>query len=208
MFKNLIFDLGGVLYEVDLSRTEQALRALQRDKKVFPKLQYNFTDGVELNCFDLFEYGRLSDNDFKNELKRNFNLQGNFSDIEAAWKAMLIGPYIENLEFLKTLKGQYRLFLLSNTNSIHIKYVRKIHPSLFDMFEKSYLSYELNMRKPERGIFEYALKNSGLAAHESLFIDDLPLNIYGAEELGISTLHVKDAKQLQAGLSAKLSGEN
>jgi len=197
MFKNLIFDLGGVLYEVDLSRTESALKALQRDGLGCPRLEYNFSDGEELNCFDLYEYGRLRDDQFENELKKNFGLQGDSSDIEAAWNAMLIGPYVENLQFLKVLNEQHRIFLLSNTNSLHIEYVRRTSPFLFDVFERIYLSYELNMRKPERGIFEYVLKDANLTANESLFIDYSARNIEGAERVGLATLHVKNARQLQ-----------
>jgi putative hydrolase of the HAD superfamily len=109
---------------------------------------------------------------------------------------MLLDTPAERLEILKSLKKNYRLFLLSNTNIIHVEYYNKIIYEKFnlhfsDIFDYIFYSHEIGMRKPDTEVFEYVLKFSQLDSKETLFADDLEINISAAKQAGINTFHVK-----------------
>jgi len=98
---------------------------------------------------------------------------------------------MERIEILKRVKKTHRIFLLSNTNDIHIKYINNYlqkeyaMPDLTSLFEKTYLSYEIGMRKPDAEIFEFVLKENDLIPSETLFIDDSVQHIETARKLGL-----------------------
>ena len=185
--KNIIFDLGGVLYHIDYGITIKAFEKL--GIKAFHKY---FSQQQQSNLFDRLETGKISDDDFIKEIKV---LLPNCTkeEIINAWNALLIGMPQENIQLLKDLSRKYRLFLLSNTNSIHIKQINKLLykdynlKNLEPLFDKLYLSYQIGMRKPNVETFEWVLKDAGILAQETLFIDDSVQHIESANKVGIQT---------------------
>ena len=117
--------------------------------------------------------------------------------IDVAWNSLLLDLPPERVELLKKLRENYRLFLLSNTSSIHITQVNKILEAttgiekLDDLFEKVYYSYDMGLMKPDPAIYLQVLKEQGLEAEETLFLDDNADNIAAASKLGIDTIHVQ-----------------
>jgi FMN phosphatase YigB (HAD superfamily) len=108
---------------------------------------------------------------------------------------MLLAYPPERIALLNSLKGRYRLFLFSNTNALHYEEVDRIHRRQFnhalnDHFEKAYYSHLIGLRKPELAAFQHVLDDAGIAAHETLFIDDLLKNIEGAKAAGLHGAHV------------------
>ena len=126
-------------------------------------------------------------------------LQSNLSDdeIDAAWNAMLGEIPLERLQLLKRLRSNFRIFLLSNTNSIHLPNFDRIvktvsgEPTLRSFFDEAYYSHVLKMRKPEKEIYEHVLKQHQLNPEFTLFLDDNLPNLQGAAETGIKTFHVQ-----------------
>ncbi len=195
MIRNVIFDLGGVLYKLDIGRTEEAFRKLQARSGVEPKLEYHFEQG-SLTVFDRLELGLISEAEFRDEVRGRLGLEAEDREIDEAWNALLVSPENEGIELVHALRGRVRLFMMSNTNTIHVRHVLKECPVLFPLFEKIYLSHELGVRKPGREIYDHAMKDAGIDPGETIFLDDSERNINGAGVTGLRTLLVKKAEEL------------
>lgn len=181
--KNIILDLGGVLFDLDYGLTG----------KEFEKLGLSdaFSKAKQLSVFDELEEGKISQQEFITAINQLCSKKHSTNTIIEAWNKMLIGFPKERLELLLKLNKKYRLFLYSNTNAIHIKKVWEIiaheHsiPNLDHYFEKVYLSNELGIRKPKTDGFEVICIQNKLDKNDTLFIDDSPQHIVGAKESGI-----------------------
>ncbi len=195
-YKNIIFDLGGVILNIDYSLTANAF--VELGVKDFERL---FSQTKQQHLFDLLDKGTISPADFRNEIRKHLHSHLEDYIIDEAWNAMLLDLPKARLDFLKQLKATHHLFLLSNTNEIHInefnKYLKKHFgiPNLSSYFEKMYLSYKVGMRKPDVEIFELVLKENNLQPHETLFIDDSAQHIEGAKKLGINTYWLDASKE-------------
>jgi len=207
VIKNVIFDLGGVLYRLDLARTEDSFKRLQVNPDGDAELEYHFEEG-SATIFDRFELGQVSEAEFREELRSRLTIEAGDDDIDEAWNALLVSPVEENLELLLRIRGNARIFLLSNTNSIHVRHVGRACPALFPIFEKVYFSHELGLRKPGREIYEYLLKDAGMKASETLFLDDSVRNVDGARAAGLHALLIEKAEDLgQQPLLQEIQGE-
>ena len=189
--KNILFDLGGVLFHIDYQRTIDAFKKLG-----ITDFEKHFTQHQQNDLFDAFETGKISSAVFVKTLQES--LPGcSEQEIIDAWNAMLIGLPQEYLKFLEDLGKNYRLFLLSNANEIHIQFVNENLqknlniPSINQFFEKAYYSQEIGMRKPYKSTFDWVLQDAGILAEETLFIEDTAQHIEGAKEAGLKTHHLK-----------------
>jgi glucose-1-phosphatase len=207
--KNLLFDLGNVILDLDTSRTQVALEALLRTSGAVDTRQ-----SAWLNTFTEYETGRLSDELFINSIIQYAHPHVYAQQVIRAWNAMLIDIPPERLDYLEWLRAQgYRLFLLSNTNGLHLewlgKYLRKNHQvsSLDRWFEKSYYSHIIRQRKPDASCFQYVMQDAGILPAETLFIDDLYENIQGAQSIGIHTLYLTGGQEMIHSIKSYLRGE-
>lgn len=186
--ENIIFDLGGVLLNIDYYKTEAAFNELGFGQ--FTKM-YNQYSANPL--FEHLETGLVSNEDFYGELIKMSGGTINEHQIKQAWNAMLLDFRRQSLAFLKELEKSHQLFLLSNTNAIHHAAFMKIFTSeigenSFDSyFFKTYYSHLLGLRKPNKDIFEFILEDSNLKPGQTLFIDDSYNNIDTARNLGFMT---------------------
>ncbi|MEO6491155.1 MAG: HAD family phosphatase [Ferruginibacter sp.] len=186
--KNVIFDLGAVLMNIDYSKTSDAFQTLGYNEfeKMYSQFQAN-------NIFDNLETGHINETDFYDYILKAGGNTSTIEQVTLAWNAMLIDFRLPSLDFLKKLKQTHQLYLLSNTNIIHKDAFDKIfkeqtgYDSLDQFFIKTYYSHKIGLRKPNTEIFEYVLKDAGIKASETLFIDDLSKNIEAAERSGIKT---------------------
>lgn len=187
--KNIIFDLGGVLLNIDYNKTKHSFEAL--GIRNFDEI---FTQYKQSDIADRFETGRASEEDFFKEVTKGYNIST--EDFEKAWNAMLLDFPRERFELLKQLGNSYRLFLCSNTNSIHLrsfrKEVNKFDEDFDSLFEKTYYSHMVGLRKPGVEIFQLILDENDLKASETLFLDDTTIHLAGAQKVGIKTIHVHD----------------
>ena len=190
--KNIIFDLGDVILNIDVPVASLSFA------KLSGREQQEILDLFkEKDLFRQFETGQLDENGFRNYI-REILIFPDWTDemIDTAWNSLLLDIPTERIELLQNLRKHYKLFLLSNTSSIHITQVNKILEAatgikkLDDLFDKVYLSYEMGLMKPAAKIYQQVLDREGLVAEETLFLDDNLANIEGAAILGIETIHV------------------
>lgn len=196
--KNIIFDLGGVIINLDIPKTISEFNKLSNQpfESIYNQLQ-------QTPVFDLFDKGQITEKDFFVELKKA--LQNDVTDEELlfAWNAMLLDFPKHRLELLSKLKPNYRLFLLSNTNESHVLEFEKTlfashgYQNLEPFFEKVYYSCRMNQRKPNADIFESVLNENNLIAEETLFIDDSPQHVEGALTLGVKAMLLEKNNEVE-----------
>ncbi|HSC37712.1 MAG TPA: HAD family phosphatase [Chitinophagaceae bacterium] len=189
--KNIIFDLGGVVLDIDFKLTEKAFAQLGMEDFSSYITQHHITP-----LFEDYETGKIDDAAFIKGVQDLSGLPLTEQQIIRAWNALLLEFSPARIEWLKALKHKYRLFLLSNTNAIHLREfqerLKKLSGGyLEDIFEKTYYSHAVRMRKPHAEIYRLVIEENGLNPSETLFIDDTASNFSGAEEVGLKVLHLK-----------------
>ena len=187
--RNIVFDLGGVLVDLDF---KAAINGLQKAgfANVKEQLQAFDREGI----FQKFELGEMTADEFRTAIRENSTVELTDEEVDALWNAMLLEVPREKLELILHLRGKYMVYLLSNTNSIHWDYVCKNAFNyrgfrVEDYFEETFLSYEMHLAKPDKAIFEKVLSDANLLAEETLFIDDSEANCKAAQEVGIHAHH-------------------
>lgn len=193
---NLIFDLGGVIIDLEVEMTKKAFASLSG------KPLKDIEHFLENSIFVWYEKGLISDEEFRNHLRRLLKINTSDEKIDKAWNAMLGNIPRVRINLLERLRGDHKLFLLSNTNQIHLHCFNNIvksacgEESLEPYFDKVYYSHQLKMRKPDIEIFSHVLKENNLIAGETLFLDDNLVNLKGATQAGIQTFHVQHPDML------------
>jgi len=183
MIKNIVFDFGDVFINLDKEAT------FRRLKKLGVK---EFTDDL-LELGKQYEMGMITTQEFVNTFKTLFPSISEI-DFKNAWNSMLLDFPPHRLSFLKSLANskKYRIFLLSNTNDLHISWIqktwgRKLFSEFKNCFEKFYLSHEIHLRKPNKDIYEFVIESNKLTPEETFFIDDTEENTIIANSLGIKS---------------------
>ena len=188
VYRNLIFDLGGVLLDIDYQRTARAFHAIGASD-----FEQFYSQAAANPLFERLETGHLTDGEFYNEMRLHCFPGTTDAQILEAWNAILLDFRPKSIEYLRQLRAHYRVFLLSNTNHLHYAVFDSLlqthtgEASLDGLFEKAYYSFRVGLRKPYESIYRYVLEDAGLNAGETLFIDDSPVNIPAPQQLGIHT---------------------
>lgn len=190
----IVWDLGGVLYETDLQKTLDGFKTLAKpsDNVILPEAK-SLLDHPTFAKTDTDEMGP---DDLRAYLRSEFKVEASDAQIDEAWNALLIGIIPGRTELLKSLKGHFRLLLLSNTNRIHQDFLREECKELFSLFDKVYFSYDLKMRKPNVGIYQKVSELEGLEMEECLFFDDNLPNVTGAKEAGWQACHYEEEEKM------------
>lgn len=196
--RHIIFDLGGVLLNIDYNLTEQAFVAagIRNFSELYAQLHQS-------ELFDRFEMGQMPAKEFVTALINASSQAVTETQIINAWNAMLLDFPLRRLQILQQLHLYYDLFLLSNTNEIHEEafngILQRAHglPSISVLFDRVYLSHRLGMRKPMKEIFQRVLDDNGLKPEETLFIDDSPQHVSGAKLLGIQTIYLEKGMTIE-----------
>jgi glucose-1-phosphatase len=184
--KNIIFDLGGVLLNIDYNATIKAFREIG-----ISHFDQMYTQASQDHVFDHFDKGEISPEEFRNKIRRMAGLPLTNESIDHAWNAMLLDLPWHRIDLLQGVKANYRSFLLSNTNAIHIPvfhdYLHRTcgFDNLDAFFEKQYLSHEIGMHKPDREPFDLIIRENSLQPEETLFIDDSKQHLAGARATGM-----------------------
>jgi len=193
--KAIIFDLGAVILNINYQNTIDAFTKLGvKNASTF------YSKKVQTDLFNKIETGKITTEQFLSALQKETN-NATIKLVESAWNAMLLNLPEERLALIKELKKDYSIFLLSNTNAIHIDAFKKQlgdekWEEFYGLFDKLYLSHEVGLRKPNAEIFEHILTEQKLKAEEVFFIDDSPQHIEGAKKLGIQTHHLLDNEDI------------
>ena len=196
-YDSIIFDLGGVLINIDYLKTKYAFEEI--GIRNFDAL---FTQFNQDQLFDQFEKGEISPENFYENLKNKAEIEISISEFNRAWNAMLLDFPEERMRLLENLKKSHRLFLLSNTNSLHIPSFKQsikkegLYDRFINVFEKHYYSSEVGMRKPDSEIYDLVVQENKLLKEKTLFIDDSPQHVEGAIRAGLDALHLKPGQNI------------
>ncbi len=199
LYRNIIFDLGAVIIDIDYNRTADAFRALglmHFDELYSQKKQDHF--------FDRFEKGEMSVAEFREEVKKHLPATITDKEIDHAWNAMLIGIPKSRYTWLEEIGKKHRIFLLSNTNRIHVDAFSELIDREFGiarfeaLFEKTYYSCNIGMRKPDAEVFHHVLSQNKLVLNETLFIDDSIQHIEGARAIGLRVLFLEKGRTVES----------
>jgi glucose-1-phosphatase len=190
--RNIIFDLGGVLIDLDISKTSLAFGKLDIKEPADAAEQERRS-----KIYSGLETGQISPHDFRTAIRDISTSAPTDDTINAAWNAMLMDFPENRKELLLHLGQEYRLFLLSNSNAIHYEYYagrfkRDYGFEMDALFEKAYYSYKMHLKKPDPEIFLKVIEESGLRADETLFIDDSPENIKTAAIMGFKVHQINN----------------
>lgn len=191
----IIFDLGGVILDIDLKKIKKGF-----EKLGFEKLDESFRLFQHNHIFEKFEKGIITPQVFRNEIRKACPHAFSDSRFDQTWNSILLKFPKVNIELLKKLSSRYRTFLLSNTNEIHYNYYTNMLNKHFGiekldvLFEKAYYSHISKMRKPDKAFYELLIEENNLNKEKTLFIDDFPENIEAAKEIGLQTIYLNGFK--------------
>lgn len=191
MIKNILFDLGNVLIPLDEQRCIDRLAELYG---------FDTIESIPKHIDDMissYELGNVSTTTFLDFMVRESKVNTTKNEVIDAWNSMLMGIYPGVIKMLGELKGNYQLFILSNTNELHIEWVDKLllktlkFPGFYKHFTHIYLSHEIHLSKPNLEIFSHVCEHARIRPYETIFFDDRIENIKAAESVGFLTAHVQ-----------------
>ncbi len=189
MIDTIIFDFGDVFINLDKEVTPAALKKLGLEKwsSEIDSLNFNFENGLITRTDFLLGLNKLVPKATQEEVLE-------------AWNGVLLDFPMYRLEFLEKLSKKYQLFLLSNTDSIHINHFKEkngdeFYNRFYNCFKKVYFSYDLGMRKPDEEIYNFVIKENNLNQKSTLFVDDNFDNIEGAKKTGLQVWHLLKGKE-------------
>jgi putative hydrolase of the HAD superfamily len=204
MIKNIIFDFGGVIYDIDHQKTKYAF--VQLGLAYFDRL---YSHAVQTKLFENFETGKIAPADFRKALRAYLPTNCSLQAIDRAWNALLLGFDKERLLLVRKIAQHYNLFLLSNTNQIHYDYffselkTTGLEDLFVSSFKKLYFSHQIGLRKPDLESFKLVIEENALSKNETLFIDDFDLNISAAKMSGLHTMLLEPGMDLFSLFSAE-----
>lgn len=190
-FKAVIFDFGNVIINIEFQRIYQAF-AKFTSKPVF----YIEKRITEDQIFRRYESGQFTDEEFRDVIRQTLGFPLSDHEVDTAWNAILLDIPTDRIDLIHNIRQKYPVYLLSNTNNIHItasnNYLKKTHGirSLNELFDKLYLSYEMGLWKPDAEIYREVLRTNKLQPNEVIFFDDNLHNIESAKALGMQTILV------------------
>jgi epoxide hydrolase-like predicted phosphatase len=194
-YEALIFDLGKVVFDLSFDRVFQSWAAASGQEADVLKRRFQFDE-----LFDAFERGEVSSEEFRVEISRRLGFHLSNEAFDEGWCALYLDPYDEIDELLSSLKQQYRLVALTNTNSIHAQVWKIKYQESLRCFDNVFCSHELGTRKPEQQVYQSVLDYLITRPERTIFLDDSPANIAGAAQLGIKTILVESPQQMRADL--------
>lgn len=191
----IIFDLGGVIIEVEMETPYQKLLQMS------PRKDDNLLSELKQIAYQ-YEIGKLDDFTFLSQIKKTAEVDLDLLALENLWNQMLkyVPKYMGDL--LAKIKKDKRTFILSNTNPIHIREVRKrfaqsVKNYTFEsLFERIYYSHEIGLHKPDQAIYDYVVKTAKLNPASTVFIDDNYNNVLEGSKYGLQTIHLNPAMNL------------
>ena len=190
MIKNLLFDLGGVIMDIRRENCEEAFRQLG-----MADIGEYLGDYGQKGPFAALEEGKISEEEFRAEERKHIAREVSDEEIDRAFNRFLTGIPVRRLEELRKLRGKYKLYMLSNTNSIMwrqdiAKAFRQEGLAVDDYFDGIVTSFEAKCCKPAPGIFNRVVEKFGIRPEETVFFDDSKANVEAAAKLGFATRHV------------------
>lgn len=205
LLDTLILDLGGVLIDVDYGRSAAAFKALGVER-----FEEQFSKAKQSRLFDRFETGELGPAAFRDEVRRTLGPGLTDKEIDSCWNAMLGSIPPIRMELVEELRMRYRVYLLSNTNKIHVPAflsIVKEQNRIADFeqeFDGCYFSCDLGSRKPDAAIFQHVMKDTHSSLERTIFIDDSIQHVEGARKAGLRAEHLDLSQEDLVGMVERL----
>lgn len=194
----ILFDLGGVLLEIDVAR---ALATWQPHSRLAPdELRARFAFDEP---FQRHETGHLDDDGYFAHLAQHLALDCDADQVRAGFNAILVAEIAETVELLEALRGKVPRYAISNTNPAHVAEMERAFPGFLARFDRVFVSHEIGHRKPHPEAFQHVLQAIAVPAHEVLLFDDLAPNIAAASALGIQAVQVRSPADVREALQAR-----
>jgi epoxide hydrolase-like predicted phosphatase len=191
----LLFDLGGVLIDIDFKRALHEWTAIS--SLSFEELREAFQHNLP---YRQHETGELSTKDYFNSLRLSLKLDGSYEQIAAGWNSILVAEISETVEAVRKARMKYPCYVFTNSNPTHQLAWRSRFPQVVASFDRVFVSSEIGLRKPERAAFELIAREIGVAPGSIMFFDDLLENVTGALEAGLLAVHVQSPADVQDAL--------
>ena len=194
----IIFDYGGVLINIDYQATIDEFKSLG-----IYDFDAMYSQADQSNLFNQIETGQITPDKFVNQLLRLLPEGIKFEQVVSAWNAIIKDVPIKSIKLLTDLKAKgYKIYLLSNTNSLHIEVANnewnKVSElKIEELMDAVYYSHEVGLRKPDQSIFEFVCAKHKLDVSKTLFIDDSIQHIEGAKKIGLQTYHLQKDEDVQ-----------
>ncbi len=205
--KNLLIDLGGVLYEIDIDKTIKAYQARAKH----PDEALSFSKNTQGEWFSRLDRGEITIEAFADGLIQDFALTAEREEVISIWNELLMGLMPGRTEQIAQMAKHYNLALLSNTSRAHYNHYKDECAPMFAHFDHLFFSFDMGLRKPDPKIYQQALETMGWQAAETLFLDDSRTNIEAAHALGIQTAWIEEPEtfdQLVPQLLASVTSES
>ena len=191
-FKAVIFDFGNVIINIELQRIYNTFAKFTAKSPAYIEKRLE-----EDQIFRRYESGQFNDEEFREVIRQTLGFPLSDKEIDTSWNAILLDIPVDRIDLIKKIRQKFPIYLLSNTNNIHIEasnlYLKKQHAieNLDLLFDKVFLSYQMGMWKPDVEIYHSVLKQINLQPHEALFLDDNLKNIESAKAIGMQTILVE-----------------
>jgi FMN phosphatase YigB (HAD superfamily) len=200
-YRNIIFDLGGVVLNLDYNKTVLEYKQHIKDlnESVF------FGKENQLSFFSDYEVGRISTVDFIKKFNEYYSLKITDEEFHRCWNAMIFDFPMSRILLIKRLRDSgKKILLLSNINELHEQAVEESYKSLgigdkfFDCFDKVYYSHRIGLRKPNQEIFDFVVRDTKIEKHETIFIDDSLHHVEGSRKYGIDAIHLEKPTSIES----------
>lgn len=196
LIRNILFDLGGVILDIDFQLTVKAFYDLG-----FPAELLQYPNSMGTDVYYRYESGQIDTEQFKQELKERSGVNISDEDFHRAWTALILRIPQAHIELLDKLRRKFNLYMLSNTSDLHVQaweqmYERQAGKSIYKVFDRIYYSHEIGFRKPDHGAWKHVLEDARIKPEETLYLDDLIQNVKAAQELGFQAIHIHERTTL------------
>jgi putative hydrolase of the HAD superfamily len=193
----LLFDLGGVILDIDFDRVLRAWQPVSRLSFEEMKRAFQFDAHYERH-----ERGEIAGSEYFGHLASKLGLQADEAQIAAGWNAVFVGEIVETTKIVQSMRTVLPCHAFTNTNATHQAGYHSLFPGLQGSFERIFASHEIGLRKPERRAFAHVAQAIGVAPASILFFDDSPANIDGALAAGMQAVQVRGAGDVKNALAA------
>jgi glucose-1-phosphatase len=195
-FEAIIFDLGGVLLNIDFGLTQKALENLG-----MKNVHAYFGKYAQAGFFDQLDRGEIGQAQLYDEIRKFLPAEVEDDQIREAWNAMILDFPPARIQLLKDLRKTHRTFLLSNTNSIHYPVYNTMiqqmgEESIDSLFYRVYYSFREGMRKPQPEFFQKVIRENQLNPGKTLFVDDTEMHVEAAMKLGLHAVHLAEGQDM------------
>lgn len=181
----LLFDLGGVLVDIDFSRALSAWAAYSSLPFEELKQKFRFDEQYERH-----ERGEIEAPEYFDHLRSILQLAATREEVEKGWNSIFVGEISATRAMVEAARKSLPCFAFTNTNASHMACWSQLFPKVVGAFDRIFASHEMGLRKPEHAAFERICRATGVAAHGFIFFDDLPENVHAASEAGFQAVLV------------------